>query len=56
MLKFEFTEAEANYILSALGYRPHNEVRALMDKIVKQAKLQLPIAPVAEPQPTECAA
>ncbi len=61
-IELELSTQEIQTILDALGARPHNQVRALIDKIYRQAQAQLPPpepagvkvngqAPGPEPQP-----
>jgi hypothetical protein len=35
---------EVNYVLNALGERPHNQVRPLIDRIAQEAQAQIAVA------------
>jgi hypothetical protein len=50
-LKFEFSIAEANLILSALTDRPYKEVHGLILKLQSQAQPQLQVAEPATEKP-----
>ena len=41
-IELELSTREIQTVLDALGARPHNQVRALIDKIYRQAQAQLP--------------
>ncbi len=49
IIKLEFSLTEVQTILNHMGNAPHNQVRALIDKIAEQTNPQIPQPKVAEP-------
>ena len=48
VLKFEFTQEEANFVVAALAKQPFEAVAGLITKIQQQAQPQLAPPPEAE--------